>query len=82
MYYDLLAQLRRCAEGRCRGCPRSHAEGCRKSVSTEAADAIEELTQKEKFHAFLWNTIQPNEMELYIAMYRAQAVPQEPPKEE
>ena len=48
----------------------------------QAADAIEELTKKEKFHAFLWNTIQPNEMELYIAMYRAQAVPQEPPKEE
>ena len=42
MYYDLLVQLRRCAEGRCRGCPRSHAEGCRKSVSTEAANAIEE----------------------------------------
>ena len=48
----------------------------------EAADAIEELTKKEKFHAFLWNTIQPNEMELYIDMYRAQAIPQEPPKEE
>ena len=48
----------------------------------QAAEVIEKLTQKEKFHSFLWNTIQPNEMELYIAMYRAQAVPQEPPKEE
>lgn len=48
----------------------------------EAADAIEELVRKEKFHAFLWNTIQPNEMEQYLAMYRAQAVPSEPQKEE
>ena len=45
-FYDLLVQLRRCSEGRCRGCPRSHAEGCRKSVSTEAANAIEELSYK------------------------------------
>ena len=48
----------------------------------QAADAIEELVRKEKFHAFLWNTIQPNEMEQYLTMYRAQAVPREPPKEE
>lgn len=47
----------------------------------QAANAIEELARKEKFHAFLWNTIQPNEMEQYLAMYRAQAVPSEPPKE-
>ena len=47
----------------------------------EAADVIEELVRKEKFHTFLWNTIQPNEMEQYIAMYRALDVPQEPPKE-
>ena len=52
------------------------------ALMNDAADAIEELTKKEKFHAFLWNTIQPNEMELYIDMYRAQAIPQEPPKEE
>lgn len=48
----------------------------------KANDAIEELVRKEKFHAFLWNTIQPNEMEKYLSMYRAQAVPSEPPKEE
>ena len=48
----------------------------------KANDAIEELVRKEKFHAFLWNTIQPNEMEQYLSMYRAQAVPSEPPKEE
>ena len=48
----------------------------------KANDAIEELVRKEKFHAFLWNTIQPNEMEQYLSMYRAQAVPSEPPEEE
>ena len=48
----------------------------------QAADAIEELIRKEKFHAFLWNIIQPNEMEQYLAMFRAQAVPSEVPKEE
>lgn len=40
-------------------------------VMNAAADAIEELVRKEKFHAFLWNTIQPNEMEAYISMYNA-----------
>lgn len=47
----------------------------------KANDAVEELERKEKFHAFLWNTIQPNEMEQYLSMYRAQAVPSQPPKE-
>ena len=37
----------------------------------EAADAIEELVRKEKFHAFLWNIIQPNEMEAYLSIYNA-----------
>ena len=37
----------------------------------KAANAIEDLNRKEKFHAFLWNTIQPNEMEAYLAMYNA-----------
>ena len=40
-------------------------------LTEEAADAIEELQRKERFHAFLWNTIQPNEMEQYLAMYHA-----------
>lgn len=40
-------------------------------VLMKAADTIEELVRKEKFHAFLWNTIQPNEMEAYISMYNA-----------
>jgi hypothetical protein len=36
-----------------------------------AADAIEKLARKEKFHSFLWNTINPNEMEAYVSMYIA-----------
>lgn len=42
------------------------------ALMNEAVEAIEELVRKEKFHAFLWNTIQPNEMEAYIAMYNSE----------
>ena len=41
-------------------------------------DAIEE----RKFYEFLCNTIQPNEMEQYISMYRAQGVPSDASREE
>ena len=37
----------------------------------DSADAIEELLQKEKFHAFLWNVINPNDMQLYLEMYHS-----------
>ena len=70
MYEELIKRLR------------SHNGWALNKTLDEAADAIEELVRKEKFHAFLWNTIQPNEMEQYLTMYRAQAVPREPPKEE
>ena len=40
-------------------------------IAEEAADAIEELLQKEKFHAFLWNVINPNDMQLYLEMYHS-----------
>ena len=71
MHYDLLsAQLRRCAEGRCIGCPRIHAEGCRSSVSTEAADAIESLLEISKRY-----------YDLLEKMPRWMPFP-EPPKEE
>ena len=46
-------------------------DGSVDQLHDEAADAIEELIRKEKFHAFLWNTIQPNEMEAYLSMYNA-----------
>lgn len=59
-----------------------HSEGSNVAkLYNEAADAIEELVRKEKFHAFLWNTIQPNEMEAYISMYNSGNIPQKPPKE-
>lgn len=61
---ELVATLRRqCVEMDC--------GNCNTCVKRQAADAIEELVRKEKFHAFLWNTIQPNEMEAYISMYNA-----------
>ena len=48
----------------------------------KTAEVLEQIKQREKFYGFLWNTIQPNEMEQYLAMYRAQAVQSQPPKEE
>ena len=87
MYDELVESLRGCGNDSvgCGDCP--YKDGywdgnCLNGLLTEAADAIEELVRKEKFHAFLWNTIQPNEMEQYLTMYRAQAVPSELPKEE
>lgn len=71
MYEVLIAHLRECAK-----------LDPSNNTYAEAADAIEALVRKEKFHAFLWNTIQPNEMEQYLAMYRAQAVPSKQPEEE
>ena len=60
MYEALIAHLRECAK-----------LDPSNSTYKEAGDAIEELVRKEKFHAFLWNTIQPNEMETYLSMYNA-----------
>lgn len=72
MYDDLVKSLRQCTEASCAGCKNEFVEiGCRGLLEHEAADAIEELVRKEKFHAFLWNTIQPNEMEVYLSMYNA-----------
>lgn len=39
---------------------------------TDAADAIEELCRKEKFHAFIWNTLGNDRMRLLIDAYREQ----------
>ena len=51
--------------------PSGFASVCVCGLMNRAADAIEELERKEKFHAFLWNTILPNEMEAYLSMYNA-----------
>ncbi len=37
----------------------------------EAVNAIGELEKDKDFLNFLWNTMQPNEMEQYIYMYNA-----------
>ncbi len=74
MYEDLIKQLRQLAA--------EQMFDFERKPYLRAADAIEELVRKEKFHAFLWNTIQPNEMEQYLTMYRSQAVPSEPTEEE
>jgi len=62
--------------------PSGIASVCVCGLMNRAANAIEELIRKEKFHAFLWNTIQPNEMEQYVSMYNSGNIPQKPPKEE
>lgn len=84
MYEELVKRLRYCSEEQsgCGLCALSSDCVLRVGLLTQAADAIAELVRKEKFHTFLWNTIQPNEMEQYLAMYRSQAVPSQPPKEE
>ena len=46
------------------------------------AHPSEKSDQNENFLEFLWNVIQPNEMQQYLSMYEAQGVPSEPPKEE
>lgn len=38
----------------------------------EAADAIEELLRKEKFHAFIWNTLGFKKMRELEELYREQ----------
>lgn len=52
-------------------CPYHNVQDCRTKLMIDAADAIEELLQKEKFHAFLWNVINPNDMQLYLEMYHS-----------
>lgn len=76
MYEELITALRTCVdkEKGCDECP--YYGKCMTTVGkhaamVDAADAIEELLQKEKFHAFLWNVINPNDMKLYLEMYHS-----------
>lgn len=98
MYEELVKRLRElqaitkhCDEQSCDECENrklcdKHDNKTLSGTYKEAADAIEELVRKEKFHTFLWNVINPNEMEQYIAMYNSRGIPvcgfPEPPKEE
>lgn len=67
MYDELIGRLHRYTEN----CVAYKLDADFASAVQEAADVIEELVRKEKFHTFLWNTIQPNEMEAYLSMYNA-----------
>ena len=81
---ELVKLLRKCATeaAACKTCELDSNPDCSDYLMKQAADTIEELIRKEKFHAFLWNTIQPNEMEQYVSMYNSGNIPQKPPKEE
>ena len=93
MYEGLVKRLRETTfnhEEKCESCSYDEdypcCADCLDEMHKEAADAIEELVRKEKFHTFLWNVINPNEMEQYIEMYNSKGIPvcgfPEPPKGE
>ena len=83
---ELLESLNACVRGddceKCIECGNLRERFCWVNLMRKTAEVLEQIKQEEKFLEFLWNAIQPNEMEQYLAMYRAQAVPSQPPKEE
>lgn len=83
---ELLESLNACVRGddceKCIECGNLRERFCWVNLMRKTAEVLEQIKQEEKFLEFLWNTIQPNEMEQYLAMYRAQAVQSQPPKEE
>ena len=83
---ELLESLNACVRGddceKCIECENIRKRFCWVNLMRKTAEVLEQIKQEEKFLEFLWNTIQPNEMEQYLAMYRAQAVQSEPPEEE
>lgn len=83
---ELLESLNACVHGddceKCIECENLRELFCWVNLMRKTAEVLEQIKQEEKFLEFLWNTIQPNEMEQYLAMYRAQAVQSQPPKEE
>ena len=72
---DIIESLNACVNGddceKCIECENLRERFCWLNLMRKAAEVLEQVKQKEKFHAFLWNTIQPNEMEQYLAMYHA-----------
>lgn len=72
---ELIESLNACARGddceKCIECGNLRERFCWLNLMRKTAEVLEQLKQKEKFHAFLWNTIQPNEMEQYISMYNS-----------
>lgn len=41
-------------------------------LAVSAADAIEALERREKFHAFIWNTFGHQQMRQLVELYREQ----------
>jgi hypothetical protein len=70
MYEELVASLRKSADLMRKARHSPYMDWDERQLR-QAADAIEELLQKEKFHAFLWNVINPNDMQLYLEMYHS-----------
>ena len=72
---ELIESLNACVKGdaceKCIECENLRERFCWVNLMRKTAEVLEQLKQKEKFHAFLWNTIQPNEMEAYLSMYNA-----------
>lgn len=72
---ELLESLNACVHGddceKCIECENPKEQFCWVHLMRKTAEVLEQIKQREKFHAFLWNTIQPNEMEAYISMYNA-----------
>lgn len=72
---ELIASLNSCVHGddceKCIECENLRERFCWVNLMRKTAEVLEQLKQKEKFHEFLWNTIMPNEMEVYLSMYNS-----------
>ena len=72
---ELIDSLNACVHDeqceKCIECGKHSGHLCWEDLMRISADALEQLKQREKFHEFLWNTINPNQMEVYMSMYNA-----------
>lgn len=71
----LIENLNHCVHGddceKCIACEHIGERYCWGKLLRITIEVLEQLKQREKFHDFLWNTIQPNQMEVYISMFNA-----------
>lgn len=77
MYDELISRLKNLAmltteNGKSEILVSAEAVQAIREIATEAADAIEELLRKEKFHAFIWNTLGFKKMRELEELYREQ----------
>jgi hypothetical protein len=72
---ELLDSINACVHGddceKCIECGNLRERFCWVNLMRKTAEVLEQLKQREKFYIFLWNTIQPNEMEAYLSMYNS-----------